>query len=103
MLERLDVRGAGDDLRWRLPRPQAATEPPVAEVQAILAQVREGGDAAVRELTERFDGVAIDELAVPAAELGAALSGLEPQLRAALEAARDNIRDYHEAQVTPEV
>ncbi|MDQ3305628.1 MAG: histidinol dehydrogenase, partial [Actinomycetota bacterium] len=45
----------------------------------------------------------IDELAVPAAELGAALSGLEPQLRAALEAARDNIRDYHEAQVTPEV
>jgi histidinol dehydrogenase len=103
MLERLDVRGAGDDLRSRLPRPQAATEPPVAEVQAILAQVREGGDAAVRELTERFDGVAIDELAVPAAELGAALSGLEPQLRAALEAARDNIRDYHEAQVTPEV
>ncbi|MDQ3354364.1 MAG: histidinol dehydrogenase [Actinomycetota bacterium] len=103
MLERLDVRGAGDDLRWRLPRPQAATEPPVAEVQAILAQVREGGDAAVRELTERFDGVAIDELAVPAAEVGAALSGLEPQLRAALEAARDNIRDYHEAQVTPEV
>ncbi len=103
MLERLDVRGLGDDLRGRLPRPLAATEPPVAEVQAILARVREGGDAAVRELTQRFDGVAIDELVVPAAELDAALAGLDADLRVALEAARANICDYHQAQLGPEV
>ncbi len=100
MLKRLDLRG--HDLRG-LPRPKAATEPPVAEVQAILAQVRERGDAAVRELTERFDGVAIDELAVPGSEIDAALASLDPGLRVALEAAQANIRDHHEAQVGAEV
>ncbi len=103
MLKRLDVRGLGGDLAGRLPRPQAAGEPPVAEVQAILARVREGGDDAVRQLTERFDGVTIDELAVPASELTAALDGLDPDLRAALEAARANVRDYHLAQVSATV
>ncbi len=103
MLERLDLRDAGADLHGRLPRPRAATEPPVAEVQAILARVREGGDAALRELTERFDGVAVDELAVPPSVIDAALAGLDPALRAALQAAHDNIRDYHRAQVCAEV
>ncbi|MGI9118883.1 MAG: histidinol dehydrogenase [Acidimicrobiales bacterium] len=99
MLQRLDLRGYQGDLRARLPRPKAAVEPPVAEVQAILAQVRERGDDAVRELTERFDGVAVDDLAVPAAECAAALAATEPRLRAALEVAHDNILSYHQAQV----
>ncbi len=103
MLNRLDVRGLGEDLAGRLPRPSAAGQPPVAEVQANLAQVKAGGDAALLEMTERFDGVAIDELAVPTSEMDAALAGLDPDLRAALEAAHANIRAYHEAQVGPEV
>ena len=45
------------------------------------------GDAAVRELTERFDGCALDDLRVPAAELAAALDAAAPELRAALELA----------------
>ncbi|MGI8758170.1 MAG: histidinol dehydrogenase [Acidimicrobiales bacterium] len=103
MLQRLDVRGFDGDLRARLPRPQAALEPPVAEVQGILAQVRQRGDDAVRELTERFDGGVIDDLAVPAAELDAALEATEAALRAALEAAHDSILAYHRASVAPEV
>ncbi len=71
----------------------------MAEVQAILAQVRERGDDALRELTERFDGVVIDGLAVPAAACAAALAATEPGLRAALEVAYDNILSYHRAQV----
>ena len=46
MLTRLDLRGVTGDLRSRIPRPAAATEPPVAEVQAIIAEVRDGGDDA---------------------------------------------------------
>lgn len=103
MLTRLDLRGAGEDLTARLPRPQAASEPPVAEVQQLLAEVRAGGDAALRDLTRRFDGVVIDDIAVSGEEINAALASIEPPLRAALEVAHGNILDYHEAQVGPEV
>jgi len=99
VLQRLDLRGVGDDLDGRLPRPAQAAEGPVAAVQAILADVRERGDAAVRELTERFDGVVLDDLRVPTEAIDAALDGLEPDLRAALEAAADGIRDFHRHQV----
>ncbi|RPI10164.1 MAG: histidinol dehydrogenase, partial [Actinobacteria bacterium] len=57
MLTRLDLRGFTGDLRARLPRPMADVDVPVAAVREILADVRARGDEAVRELTERFDGV----------------------------------------------
>ena len=79
------------------------TEPPVDEVRAVLAEVREHGDDALRRLTERFDGAKIDELRVPPAEVAAALDAIPADLRAALEAAHANIRAYHEAQLGPEV
>ena len=100
MLQRLDLRGVrADDWRPRLPRPQAAKEPPIAAVQTILASVRAGGDAAVRELTERFDGVQVDELRVPPADLRAALESTPPALREALEAAHAAILAFHQEQV----
>ncbi|MDP9404240.1 MAG: histidinol dehydrogenase [Actinomycetota bacterium] len=100
MLQRLDLRGVkAEDWRPGLPRPQAAKEPPVAAVQAILADVKAGGDAAVRQLTERFDGVRIDELRVPDAELRAALAATPPALRQALEAARAAVLAFHQEQV----
>jgi len=99
VLRRLDLRGAGLDLRDRLPRPSQAGAGPLAAVQEILADVRARGDEAVRDLTERFDGVRPDELRVPAAELEAALADLPPLLREALEAARTNILGYHREQV----
>lgn len=87
------------DVRTRLPRPAAAKEPPVAAVQAILAAVKEDGDAAVRELTRKFDDVEVDELRVPEAEIEVALASIPPLLREALEAARDNILSFHREQV----
>ena len=98
MLRRLDLRGAGTDLRGRLPRPAAQVEPPIEEVRAVLAEVQSRGDGALRELTERFDRAEIDELRVPQAELDAALEATTPELRAALEAARANIEAYHRSQ-----
>ena len=87
-----------DDLRDRLPRPQAQVEPPIEEVRGLLADVRERGDDALRELTARFDGAHIDELRVPDAELKTALEQLAPDVRAALEVAHENITAYHRAQ-----
>ncbi len=67
-------------------------------MRAILADVRARGDAAVRELTARFDGCEIDDARVPAGELRAALDTAAPELRAALEVAADRIRGYHALQ-----
>lgn len=102
MLRRLDLRGTSGDLRRRLPRPQAQTEPPIAEVRAILDDVLERGDVALRELTARFDGASIDDLRVPARDVSAALEAIAPELRAALDVAHANIRSYHEAQRHPD-
>jgi histidinol dehydrogenase len=104
VLRRLDLRGTGtDDLRRRLPRPRSQTEPPVDDVRAVLAEVRERGDDALRDLTERFDGVRIDDLRVPPAEVAAALDTIPPEVREALTFAHDNIAAYHGAQVGDEV
>src|SRR4051794_35954798 len=99
MLNRLDLRGAGDDLLKNLPRPAIAGDLPVAAVRELLAAVRERGDAAVRELTARFDGADIDELRVPQAELDAALAAIPPLTREALEAARASILEFHRHQL----
>ena len=77
----------------------AAIEQRVAE---IIDDVRARGDAAVLELTRRFDRVAATEVAaleIGGAELRAALAGLPPGQRAALEAAAERIRSYHERQL----
>ncbi|MGH9150143.1 MAG: histidinol dehydrogenase, partial [Acidimicrobiales bacterium] len=63
------------------------------------AEVRGGGDAAVRACTERFDGVRVEELRVPPGRAEAALGGLATSLRAALEEARANIAAFSEGQV----
>jgi len=100
MLSRIDLRGrplADVDL----PRPQVAGEPPIAAVRAILAQVKEGGDAALRELTERLDHQQrpLGALRITPADTGAALAALPKTLRQAMELARDNIETYHRAQL----
>jgi histidinol dehydrogenase len=102
MLTRLDLRGAGEDLRSLLPRPPAAEDGPVEAVRAILADVRRRGDTAVLEYTERFDGARLDGLPVEQAELDAALQSTAPSLRRALEAARDGVTAFHTAQSRPE-
>ena len=98
MLTRLDLRGCGTDVRGRLPRPGWDGEAPVDAVRTILADVRSRGDEAVRECTERFDRVSLDDLRVPAAEVGAALHAIPAPLREALEAAAASVEAYHRHQ-----
>ncbi|HMF04478.1 MAG TPA: histidinol dehydrogenase [Acidimicrobiia bacterium] len=98
MLSRLDLRGADADLGDVLVH--AADDGSALDaVREIIRDVRAGGDAALRALTERFDGCAIGDLRVPSEELRAALDSAPPAFRAALDYARDEITAYHEAQV----
>ncbi|MEJ8837962.1 histidinol dehydrogenase [Ramlibacter sp. AN1133] len=100
---RLSTRDAGFDaafkarLHWSA-ETDAGIEQAVAQ---ILADVRQRGDAAVLECTNRFDGMqakSLQELVLQPSELKAAFEGLPARQRAALEAAAERVRSYHEAQ-----
>ena len=76
----------------------AAIEQRVAD---ILADVKQRGDAAVMEYTERFDGLKAADMAaleMTQGELKVAFDGLPAVQRTALEAAAARVRSYHEAQ-----
>ena len=70
-----------------------------ARVQAILADVRQRGDAALREYTKRFDGATVDTMEVPAEEIERAYAATDPDFIKTLEMAAQNIRRFHEKQV----
>ena len=77
-------------------------ESDVAETVAqIIKDVRARGDAAVAELTQRFDqiDVAVRGLAVSAAEIDDAVAHVPPETMRALELARARIAAYHERQL----
>jgi histidinol dehydrogenase len=97
VLTRLDLRGATD--LAALSQPPATDDDVTVAVRAIVNDVRARGDAALRELTQRFDGCALDDLRVPGAALDEALDRADPEYREALEHARARIRSYHDLQV----
>ena len=98
MLTRLDLRGVTGDLRSILPRPALPGGDPVGVVREILAEVRKRGDAAVRELTERFDGASVDELRVPDSDIAEAVRTIPAGLRSALEQAAASVEAFHRHQ-----
>jgi histidinol dehydrogenase len=64
-------------------------------VREIIADVRAGGDAALREWTFRIDGVDVELAHATPDELRAAWDGLERPVRDALTAAAQRIREFH--------
>lgn len=68
-------------------------------VKTILSDVRERGDEALRDYTERFDRVRLQEFRVSEAEFAEASDKVSREVRAALAEAAENIRDFHQRQV----
>jgi histidinol dehydrogenase len=104
VISRLDTRDAGFAARLSELLAFEASEDASIEqaVQAIVADVRARGDAAVLEYTERFDRNGAGSLAaleIPRSEWQAALDALPAAQRDALEQAAARIRAYHEHQV----
>ena len=94
-----DAQAAGDRLEAIAERTGGGQSREAAErVDAILEQVRTQGDAALMELTERFDGVRPDPLRVPAEELAAAWAATPTALQGALQLAHRRIVDFHQRQ-----
>ena len=76
-----------------------AEEDVSAAVDAVLAEVKAKGDAALKAYTKQFNGVELEDLQVSEAELDAAWKGLDPEFIRTLELAAENIRRFHERQV----
>lgn len=99
MLNRIDLRGRRAVSVADLPRPSIAGDEPRAAVRDIIGQVRSDGDRALRRLTERFDGVELDDLRVADEQLDAAVEGLDDRLRSALDEAIASIEAFHQHQI----
>ncbi|HGS4723102.1 TPA: histidinol dehydrogenase [Vibrio cholerae] len=69
-----------------------------AAVAQVIAKVRSEGDAALFELTEKFDRVKPASLRVSREEMDAAASRLSETMKQALEQAYNNISKFHKAQ-----
>lgn len=103
-LSRIDLRpGAAGAPAWRERCARAAGLTGQADEAAreIIADVRARGDAAVIELTARFEGRALtpQTIEVDAARRADAHRTVSPEVRAALQLAADNVRRFHHTQV----
>ncbi len=102
MISRIDLRGdalpEGPALRDLLPRADFDVSAALEKVRPICEAVHHRGDAALIDFAEKFDGVRLDRVRVPAEALSRALAELDPAVRAALEESIRRARLVHRAQ-----
>jgi histidinol dehydrogenase len=103
-IRRIDVRGGVPaDYREVVPRAELDVDAAVETVRPICEAVRTRGVEAIRELSQRFDGVAPEHLRVPAGALAEALAQLDPAVRAGLEESISRLRRTCEAELEHDV
>lgn len=92
-----------DRLETFLPKPQQIETATRDRVAAILADVAERGDEAVRHWTRTLDGadLAPEQWELPRSEWENALERIDLEVREALETAAARVRDYHLRQRDP--
>jgi len=72
-------------------------------VQEVFKRVREEGDQAIAEYTEKFDGVKASNFQVPESEIEKAADTLNEKLRKAINTAAFNIEKFHKAQIPKDI
>jgi len=87
LIAALSEPGAGD----------ASIQEKIEAARWIVDAVRKNGDAAVAELTERYDGVALlpEQFEVTEEEMQAAMGQVDQRLLSIIERAHENIRRFH--------
>ncbi|NTS41105.1 histidinol dehydrogenase [Flavisolibacter sp. BT320] len=86
------------DWKALLQRPYADNTAVLQTVHEILADVKEKGDSAVRDFTQRFGNVVLDALQVSGEEISGAANELSNELKTAIQQAKQNIETFHRAQ-----
>lgn len=87
-----------------LQRPVLDTMVLQSKVRAVLDEVKQNGDVALKQYTAQFEGLQLDNIAVSKEEIADTKSLLSAELIQALETAANNIKTFHAKQVQlPEV
>ena len=86
-----------------LKRPTMDLEEIEQRVRPVMEKVKLEGDAALRQFTQEFDGVAIDDFQVSEAEFTEAETLVEADLKTAILTAKSNIESFHKAQKQDEL
>ncbi|WP_038167232.1 histidinol dehydrogenase [Verrucomicrobium sp. BvORR106] len=84
------------DALIRLNRQAEASDRVRDVVAAVIGDIRQNGDKALLELTQKFDGASLtaEQLVVSPEEVAAAVASLTPKVRAALDASRRNVTTF---------
>ena len=84
---------------------RADNTPPeiLSTVASVIADIRRGGDSALRDYTSRFDHVDVDDFLLSDEEAEKAVSKVDPALIKTMEKAAENIRAFHEKQLAQSV
>ncbi|MBQ0980085.1 histidinol dehydrogenase [Micromonospora sp. M61] len=98
MLNRIDLRKGLGDPRRLLPRAQLDVSVAVERIRPLVEAVREHGYPAIREASERFDGISPEVLRVPVEAITEAEGVLDPAVRAALLESISRARRVHDDQ-----
>lgn len=69
-----------------------------AAVKSVIEKVTQEGDAALRELTEKFDGLKLEDIRLSEEEIDQACERLTSEMKQALQQAYNNISTFHNAQ-----
>jgi histidinol dehydrogenase len=77
------------------------TEEQRAIVKDIIESVRQNGDQALKDYTEKFDGISLDDFKVSQAEIEEAFSQVDGKILEIIKEAAENIRSFHEKQLRP--
>jgi histidinol dehydrogenase len=80
---------------------EAGTSEQQDVVKEIIAEIRTRGDEALREYTEKFDGVLLSTFSISEKEIEAAYQQVDQQFIAIVREAAENIRSFHEKQLRP--
>ncbi len=70
------------------------------KVQSILNEIRQNGDSALREFTEKFDGIKLNSIVVSKKEITEAEKLVSDDLKEAIAVAAKNIEFFHASQQT---
>jgi histidinol dehydrogenase len=101
VVERLDARGSSaSEIVARLRRPGGFLSAEVRDAaRRIVENVRDRGDEALLEYTQRFDGVRPEPIRVPKAEITRARGWLPAELEESFRVAIENVRVFHEQEM----
>jgi histidinol dehydrogenase len=90
-----------DKKDWKalLQRPAFDTVSLQEKVKAVLNDVQQNGDAAIKKYTAQFDGVELDDFVVTENEINEAVNELSSELKEAIQTAANNVNTFHQKQV----